>query len=159
MRVNDTGAGAFYSAQAGLLHDRLEDFYDQSSGYWKANLPPNSLQLPSTSSVTSSDTESEDKTSRDVLPVHPKRRDRTGLDCAFLLSLIHFGDDVLNTTSPDVLSTIWHYVKSFDGLYALNRQPWTSGWAVGRYAEDVYNGVGTSEGNPWRVSFHVSGRG
>lgn len=43
---------------------------------------------------------------RDETPVHPSRRARTGLDFAFLLSLIHFGDNVPNAMFPDVLSTV-----------------------------------------------------
>jgi hypothetical protein len=42
---------------------------------------------------------------------------------------------------------------TFAGLYKINDgRNWTQGWAVGRYAEDVYNGVGTSRGNPWCVA-------
>jgi glucoamylase len=51
-----------------------------------------------------------------------------------------------------VLSTLRAYIVSFDGLYAVNEgKNWTKGWVVGRYKEDVYNGVGTSQGNPWWV--------
>ncbi|GME84239.1 unnamed protein product [Ambrosiozyma monospora] len=33
-----------------------------------------------------------------------------------------------------------------------NRLPLSSGFALGRYPEDIYNGYGTSEGNPWFIS-------
>lgn len=88
---------------------------------------------------------------------------RTGLDCAFPLSVIHFGsrsngnqtnDWQLNSfepSDPEVLATLRRYAKSFEGLYDINgRKKWVDGLAVGRYKEDVYDGVGTeSKGNPW----------
>jgi glucoamylase len=87
------------------------------------------------------------------------RRKRTGLDCAFLLAMVHAngrasdlasGEPKLNLLDDSVLATLREYVKSFEGLYKINKgKAWKDGWAVGRYAEDVYNGVGVSRGNPW----------
>ena len=87
---------------------------------------------------------------------------RTGLNCAFALSVIHAGDkrqynDSLEhswtsfePSHPGVLSTLRRVAKSFEGLYDINRaKTWVEGLALGRYREDIYDGVGTSVGNPW----------
>lgn len=80
------------------------------------------------------------------------RKERTGLDCAIPLAIIHAGDEdgEFSAGNERVLSTLREYVRSFEGLYAVNKgREWVEGWVVGRYKEDVYNGIGTSEGNPW----------
>ena len=84
---------------------------------------------------------------------------RTGLDCAFPMCVIHAGTLYPDTTKswtsfepthPSVLGTLHRYILSFDGLYAINAgRKWTDGWALGRYAEDVYDGVGQSLAHPW----------
>lgn len=87
-------------------------------------------------------------------------RKRTGLDCAFLLSVIHAFDHGQSgtrawpfvITDASMLSTLREYVNSFSELYAINEErSWTDGWSVGRYAEDTYDGVATSQANPWHV--------
>lgn len=86
------------------------------------------------------------------------RKPRTSLDSAYLLSVIHtfdlpsaaLGSGLFNVSDPKVLSTVREYVRSFEGVYQINQgRKWTDGWAVGRYAEDTYDGVTTSLGNPW----------
>ena len=89
---------------------------------------------------------------------------RTGLDCAFPLCVIHTGTlyphSDLSWTSfepshPGVLTTIHQYILTFDGLYAINDgRKWTEGWALGRYAEDIYDGVGQSLAHPWSAVPH-----
>lgn len=102
-------------------------------------------------------------TAEDSINLGTNGYDRRGLDCAFPLSIIHFGarsqdnhtrDWQLNSfepSDPEVLATLRRYAKSFEGLYDINGQKrWVEGLAVGRYKEDVYDGVGTeSMGNPW----------
>jgi hypothetical protein len=64
-----------------------------------------------------------------------------------------------------VLATVERYVESFaGGLYAINnatgshsKRYWHGAIAVGRYAEDVYDGDGKSAANPWFITtFAVS---
>lgn len=95
-------------------------------------------------------------------------RERSGLDCAFPLSIIHAGDrpsasessglgddenefhGLFSPSNPRTLATLREYILSFEGVYRINDgRDWTEGWALGRYAEDIYNGVGISRGNPW----------
>lgn len=80
---------------------------------------------------------------------------RTGLDASILLSVIHTGsvDDNLSPTNPDVLDSLAAYIESFTYLYEVNNaSSWKDGWLVGRYAEDVYDGVGFTGGNPWYIT-------
>ena len=84
---------------------------------------------------------------------------RRGLDCAFPLCVIHTGtlypqSDLswmsFEPSHPGVLSTLHRYILTFDGLYGINEgRKWTEGWALGRYAEDLYDGVGQSLAHPW----------
>jgi len=132
-RLDDFGAADFYVEQAARLNNTLEQFWatkPDGTGYYRAIL----------TGFTG-----------DELADTP-----TGLDCAFLLSVIHAFDRDYETSfridDPGVVSTLREYIRSFDGLYCINEgQKWTDGWAVGRYAEDVYDGVGDSVGNPCYV--------
>ena len=86
------------------------------------------------------------------------------MDCAFPLSVIHAGaPDFLAAHDSETLATLRAYIGSFEGMYSINKRtsdlgkrqkhgasrPWRDGWAVGRYSEDIYNGIGVSRGNPW----------
>lgn len=136
-RLNDPGAGNYYASQIEgvqlLLNNHLAAY-----GGWVATLQdPNPL------------------TTDGGLPPG-----RSGLDCALPLAINHFGyvnesetdGGQYSPASPPALVSLHAYVKSFKGLYDINGgKNWTDGWAVGRYAEDIYNGTGTSEGNPWYV--------
>ncbi|KLT45107.1 hypothetical protein CC85DRAFT_241547 [Cutaneotrichosporon oleaginosum] len=79
---------------------------------------------------------------------------RTGLDAAILLASLHAGGgNATEDLAPGtMLSSLRQYVLSFAGLYETNSGNWTDGWLVGRYAEDVYDGVGFSGGNPWYIT-------
>ncbi len=129
--MGDYGAARYYRQQVEAIGEVLLHFWD-SRGYIRATLE----------NVT------------DGYPNSPADQ-RTSLDCAVPLAIIH-GTDV-ELGSDRVLATIRHFVKSFDGLYEINRykKTWTSGLAVGRYPEDVYDGDGKSKGNPWYVMVHL----
>ncbi|BEJ12228.1 hypothetical protein CspHIS471_0206880 [Cutaneotrichosporon sp. HIS471] len=81
---------------------------------------------------------------------------RTGLDAAILLASLHTGGgneiEDLDPSHPSILDTLGSYVISFEGLYPQNTGNWTDGWLVGRYAEDIYDGVGFTGGNPWYIT-------
>lgn len=79
--------------------------------------------------------------------LHPIKS-RSGLDIAPLLAVLHAWDPELQTDvsldHPLLLATIARLEASFD--YALP-DPW-----IGRYPEDVYDGLGYSRGNPWTLT-------
>ncbi|CAR27619.1 hypothetical protein ZYGR_0N01010 [Zygosaccharomyces rouxii] len=85
---------------------------------------------------------------------------RSGLDTAVLIaSLLTHADD--GETSPynlpfgvndsGILNTLHALTSIMAIIYPVNHQRYSPrmGVALGRYPEDVYDGVNTSEGNPW----------
>jgi glucoamylase len=82
---------------------------------------------------------------------------RSGLDAAVIIASILTHDDDDDSAIPFdvndglVLNTLSEMVKTMKYLYPINydRINLNLGVALGRYPEDVYNGVGISEGNPW----------
>src|SRR4051812_39511135 len=50
--------------------------------------------------------------------------------------------------SDKVLSTAYHLEQAFKPIYAINRGTLV-GTAIGRYPEDIYDGINKSNGNPW----------
>lgn len=86
-----------------------------------------------------------------------ERHERSGLDAASLLALLHahnleWGHTLeipFDVDDPRILSTLRAMVSDMQARYPVNYgQP---SIALGRYPEDVYDGVGTSEGNPWFI--------
>ncbi|KXS96649.1 hypothetical protein AC578_6921 [Pseudocercospora eumusae] len=84
------------------------------------------------------------------------------LDAAVPLGLIHgyANDNFYSYTNDQVLSTIVRFVTSFIDVYPLANKTQTDGSGrtlgvpIGRYPEDVYNGIETEEngGNPWYLT-------
>lgn len=84
---------------------------------------------------------------------------RGGLDTALLLGVLHshnleagnYSNVPYDIDEPIVVQTLDALVADMKQLYVLNRNMTEAGLgaALGRYPEDIYNGVGTSEGNPW----------
>lgn len=135
-RLDDHGAARFYAEQAENISQTIPKFHGST---WSTEPSWRATTFPPSGDVDSNH--------------------RTGLDCALPLTIIHAGsirssdDDLFSPSDPSVLITLKALVKSFAGLYPVNRErQWTDGWAVGRYSEDMYDGVGQSEGNPWSVS-------
>lgn len=88
---------------------------------------------------------------------------RGGLDIASLLASLRAHDadvpeDVLdipfNVNEPAVLNTLAALVNDMKYRYPINRNRlgFQTGVALGRYPEDVYDGNGSSEGNPWFIA-------
>lgn len=149
-RLEDPKAATYYESQAERLTGILPAFWNEQ-GYWQ-----------STAHI-------------EALTIETEQEERKWLDCALPLSIIHHGSDgLLSPVDSESLASLRRYILSFDGLYPLNipagknagtrwsewfrnsgpmegSADWTEGWAVGRYAEDVYNGIGISRGNPWSV--------
>lgn len=96
---------------------------------------------------------------------------RSGLDSALFLASLHSLDilnwngdaastDLYAPYSDEILASLARYVDSMRNMYPINSvrmDKFTDlgfnssmvGIGVGRYPEDVYNGDGTSVGNPW----------
>ncbi|KAK6455736.1 Glucoamylase GLU1 precursor [Scheffersomyces xylosifermentans] len=89
---------------------------------------------------------------------------RTGLDAGSLLGSLHshnmeFGDysDIpFDVTDDHLINTLSAMVADMKYRYPLNHNKIGFekgvGVALGRYPEDIYDGYGTSEGNPWFIS-------
>jgi len=143
-RLNDPGAATYYYDMAERIANSTYNFWhetdeDFGTGLWNATI---------------------------FDELH--HSERTGLDCALpLLGVqsgiwrIEEGDGSLadrvsrlfHGGRPALLATLREDILSFADLYKINeRKQWKEGWAVGRYKEDVYDGTGTSKGNPWSAS-------
>lgn len=97
-------------------------------------------------------------------PALVDQKQRSGLDAASLLAALHAhnieygntGDIPFDVTDTTVLNTIGAMVADMKYRYPINhdriRLRQNIGVGLGRYPEDVYDGYGTSEGNPWFIS-------
>ncbi|AMD20535.1 HDL209Cp [Eremothecium sinecaudum] len=87
---------------------------------------------------------------------------RSGLDIGTIIGSVLTHDSELpehlnlapvpfNVDDPAILNVLHGLVKSMSTLYPINhnRQGKYVGVGLGRYPEDIYNGNGESEGNPW----------
>ncbi|KAE8220672.1 hypothetical protein CF319_g5842 [Tilletia indica] len=128
--MKDPGAATYYMQQASAIYSKLQSFWDSAA---------NRIQAYQST---------------------PSGFNRNGLDCSVLLASVHGWNQSSTSTgtnatffgpgSDRVLATTRQYVDSFRGLYPINNNaaaPQSVG--VGRYPSDIYDGVGTSEGNPW----------
>ncbi|CAZ79787.1 unnamed protein product [Tuber melanosporum] len=83
---------------------------------------------------------------------------RSGLDCGIMLGSIHGGhSDLYPPWSDEVLASTQMFINQMQNLHPINKRkpPYypederLRGVGIGRYVEDIYDGVRTSEGNPW----------
>lgn len=91
---------------------------------------------------------------------------RSGLDAAIIIGSILTHDDETSVTSVPfdvndglILNTLSEMVKSMKYIYPINhsRINLNLGVALGRYPEDVYDGTGMTEGNPWFLTTLYAG--
>ncbi|KAJ2522493.1 hypothetical protein H4217_000699 [Coemansia sp. RSA 1939] len=91
------------------------------------------------------------------------RSKRSNLDAQVLLAALRGDTDSagLGIASHAMMATVATLVRRFEPLYGVNRVAATDiggavvpmGAAVGRYPEDIYDGVGTTHGgNPWSLA-------
>ncbi|KAJ3163314.1 glycoside hydrolase 15 protein [Geranomyces variabilis] len=80
----------------------------------------------------------------------------TNLDAATLLAVLHTRREygLFSPHSPEIQFTFLRLLDAFEPLYAINSEKFDPvgdplAPALGRYAEDVYDGYGESTGNPW----------
>ncbi|KHC44117.1 glucoamylase [Candida albicans Ca6] len=90
-------------------------------------------------------------------------KSRSGLDIASILAVLYThnnnnaNDDDDNDFPFDVdnglvLTTLRYLIQDMTLRYPINFQDNFQGVALGRYPEDIYDGYGKSEGNPWFIS-------
>ncbi|RLP63834.1 hypothetical protein L150_02563 [Candida albicans Ca529L] len=90
-------------------------------------------------------------------------KSRSGLDIASILAVLYThnnnnaNDDDDNDFPYDVdnglvLTTLRYLIQDMTLRYPINFQDNFQGVALGRYPEDIYDGYGKSEGNPWFIS-------
>jgi glucoamylase len=79
--------------------------------------------------------------------------DKSGLDTAVILGVLHgySSDNFYSPNNDKVLSTAMKLKAIFQTLYPINNDT-NFATAIGRYAEDTYNGDGDSQGNPWFIT-------
>ncbi|CAH6719687.1 putative glucoamylase Glu1p [[Candida] jaroonii] len=90
----------------------------------------------------------------------PKVKSRSGLDSAVLLASIHSHDMVakdieipFNIDNNYILNHLMAMINDMKTRYPVNyKSLGIHGIGLGRYPEDIYDGYGTSEGNPWFIS-------
>ncbi|EST04645.1 Glycoside hydrolase family 15 [Kalmanozyma brasiliensis GHG001] len=127
--MNDPGAASYYNQQAAAILSKLQSFWDSSNGFIQA---------------------------------YQGVSGRNGIDCSVMLGALKGWDTtdnaaavnatVFGVASDKVLATHKKYVDSFRSLYAINNNAAApNAVGVGRYPSDVYDGDGTSQGNPWYI--------
>ncbi|KAG1469674.1 hypothetical protein G6F56_003118 [Rhizopus delemar] len=113
-----------YRSAASRIQDRIETFWSSGENYIR---------------VTQDVKKGQDKP--------------TGLDVSVLIAINTFSstkDGFLTPSSDKVLATAVAIENSFSSVFPINENLQSDlGTAIGRYPEDVYDGYGTSIGNPW----------
>ncbi|KAA1097779.1 Glucoamylase, intracellular sporulation-specific [Puccinia graminis f. sp. tritici] len=126
-KMEDHGAAAWYQKQADLIAVQLDSFWDTQARYIQA--------------------------SRNFVDSHGKK---SGLDVGTLLGCLHAGTQAPQSFRPDsdkMINTFHAILQSMSKTYPLNsRFHDLTAKAVGRYPEDIYDGVSTSVGNPWFIT-------
>jgi glucoamylase len=128
-QLDDPGAARFYRTEAGGIESLLGSFYDPASGIVRYAI---------------------EKTSG--LP------HKTGpLDIAVILATIQTFQDQFEVPVKPIVATLRALMTEFIDRYPLNQnrsemRNQNLGIALGRYPEDLYDGVGFSCGNPWFLS-------
>ncbi|SJX64326.1 related to Glucoamylase precursor [Sporisorium reilianum f. sp. reilianum] len=127
--MNDAGAASYYNQQAAAIKSKLQTFWDASNGFIQA---------------------------------YQGVSGRNGIDCSVLLGALKGWDTTDNAAAVDaaqfgpasdkLLATHKKYVDAFRSLYAINNNAAApNAVGTGRYPSDVYDGDGTSQGNPWYI--------
>lgn len=121
-QLNDPGAANFYRTTALNIRQSIYEHVNKSLGY----IVPTLNQTDGWRHKTSQ------------------------LDVSILLGSLYFSlnDGFFSPNDPWVIATAEKLENSFVKLYPINANT-NLGAAIGRYPEDVYNGSGSGEGNPW----------
>lgn len=90
--------------------------------------------------------------------VEDSKGKKSEIDSSVILAVLYFNidDDFLSLHHPYVLKTSIKIEETFKQIYSINAFTYTHDEsiepAIGRYPEDVYDGSGFSEGNPWFIT-------
>lgn len=124
-QLNDTKAAIFYLDESRKIQEFLGKFYDEQNGFVKAS----------------------------VEQIGGWKHKISNLDIAPILASIYFNqnDGFMTPDSDPIVKTALKLIDTFKNLYEINKNT-NLAPAIGRYPEDVYNGVGFSEGNPWFIA-------
>ncbi|CAO3633478.1 unnamed protein product [Cunninghamella echinulata] len=121
----DTSKANSYKAVATNIENRINSFWNSSGGFIRVTIDQNGgFHKPS------------------------------GLDASVLIAAnVGSRNDGFYTPGSDkMLATAVKIENAFANLYAINQNKESHlGTAIGRYPEDVYNGNGSSQGNPWFI--------
>lgn len=120
-RLNDVGASDWYLRQAGAIASDLQSYM-------------NAQYIPVSKNHTDGD--------------HSKY---SRLDVAVILAVLRVPEHkaFVRIENSLVQKTISALINEFQRIYPINHNPNVPGVAIGRYPEDVYDGVGMSRANPW----------
>lgn len=125
-RLGDHGAGNFYKGQADKFDQFLNRFWDPAKRRVVVTLPGS---------------------------VERGHRGKYSLvDAQVILGFLHgaSGGRSFGATDSRSISTVHEIIKANKNLYHINRSPLAPvAEAIGRYPEDVYDGVGMSSGGAW----------
>ena len=133
-RLGDSGAAQWYTSQAQAIAASLENHWDSGRGYIVETLNP----------------------------LGDNKNKVSNLDAGVLVGAIQGANDGCSAsdfpcpTNDRVLATAYHLQQDFQSRYPINQQRTTAqgdalGTAIGRYPEDVYDGIGGNLGNPWFI--------
>jgi len=123
---NDPGAASYYRKVAGQIQADMNRFWDA---------PNNFLRY--------------------AIEISGDRGKYSNLDTAVILGCLHsrdYPDPNLPCYSDRIMVTAGKILASFQNLYKINGGAQYA--LLGRYQEDIYDGIGTSQGNPWILTTH-----
>lgn len=123
-RFNDHGAKNWYDLHRGSLATFVQKFWDESKGHLVSTLDHSS---------------------------------RTGLNCDLMLGAIHGDMESYPPWSDEVLVSMEKLIKQMAKLHPVKQQSGVNTKrnvtpvGIGRYIEDIYDGVGFDGGNAWFI--------
>lgn len=122
-RLNDLGASDWYLKQASAITAHLKTFVRTDAPYIPVSL-------------------------NHAEGLHAKT---SGLDVAVILAVLRTPEtkSFISIENVQVQKTLKALISQFKRIYPINHQNIAVGTAIGRYPEDVYDGVGMSRANPW----------
>jgi glucoamylase len=125
IKLNDPKAASFYLEEVRKIEALLIKFYDKERGFVKASIEQ----------------------------IGGWRHKISNLDIAPVLGSIYFSqnDGFMTPDSEPIVRTAMKLIDTFNDIYEINKNS-NLAPAIGRYPEDVYNGSGFSEGNPWFIA-------
>ncbi|OCF34306.1 hypothetical protein I316_03820 [Kwoniella heveanensis BCC8398] len=176
-RLNDSGAANFYLEQAKKIQNSLERFWDNEANYYISGIPDGQHPAPVIMHRSPSEGDKRPEVQTRMMGRGDGWPDRELSDCSLPLSVVHLNQDLSSTretfassehshdgdegphsfhpADPRVIATMYRYILSFRDLYEINSdREWTDGWMLGRYREDLYDGVGKSKANSWFICTH-----